>query len=268
MIKQPKVSLIVPAFNESVDILDESLSSLMTQTFADFECIVVDESTRPESAQACESICARDARFRYVHPAKRLGLPDSLNLAISMARGELLARFDSDDVCAPERLAIQVAFMDSHPEVGVVGGGLEIIDEKGCLTAMRKYPQSFLDIARQMQFTTALAHPTVVYRATVARAHGAYDPCYRYSEDLDLWLRWLNRGIVFANVPDVLVRYRQVQMRRHRDHWNFNLRARVHNFALRFFFRRLAGIACIAAWSLLPPFIQETIYRSVLTVRR
>ena len=88
MYKPPRVSVIVPAFNESVTVLEESLASLMDQTFDDFECIVVDESTHPDLAQACESICARDARFRYVHPSQRLGLPGSLNLGISIARGE------------------------------------------------------------------------------------------------------------------------------------------------------------------------------------
>jgi glycosyltransferase involved in cell wall biosynthesis len=269
MAKTPKVSVIVPVFNESVETLEESLLSLMNQTFSDFECVVVDESTQPESAQACERICARDARFRYVHPTQRLGLPGSLNLAISMARGELLARFDSDDVCLPERLAVQASFMDTHPEVGVVGAGLELIDEKGSPTAVRRYPQSFAEIARKLQFTTTLAHPAVMYRASVAKAHGTYDPSYRYSEDLDLWLRWLNKGIVFANVPDVLVKYRQAQTRRHRNHWKFNLRARIRNFAPRFFFRRLAGIACIGTWSILPPYIQEAAFRFVLlTVRR
>jgi glycosyltransferase involved in cell wall biosynthesis len=269
MNKTPKVSVLVPAFNEPVETLEESMSSLMNQTFCDFECIVVDESTLPESAEVCERICARDARFRYIHPAQRLGVAGSLNLAISMARGELLARFDSDDVCLSERLAVQVAFMDAHPEVGVVGAGLELIDEKGRSTAVRRYPQSFAKIARQLQFTTTLAHPTVMYRASIAKAHGVYDPSYMYSEDLDLWLRWLNKGIVFANVPDVLVKYRQAQTLRDRKHWKFNLRARIRNFGPRFFFRRLAGIACIGTWSILPPSIQDKVFRSILlTVRQ
>jgi hypothetical protein len=158
--------------------------------------------------------------------------------------------------------------MDVHPEVGVVGAGLELIDEKGRSTAVRRYPQSSAAIARKLQFTTALAHPTVVFRASVAKAHGGYDPSYRYAEDLDLWLRWLNKGIVFANVTDILVKYRQTQTRRHRNHWKFNLRARVRNFGLRFFFRRLAGIACIGTWSILPASIQETVFRFVLLKER
>jgi glycosyltransferase involved in cell wall biosynthesis len=260
----PKVSVIVPVFNEPVEILEESFTSLMSQIFEDFECIVIDESTKLELAYACENICARDSRFRYLHPVKRLGLPGSLNLAISMSRGELLARFDSDDVCFPQRLAIQVAFMDANREVGVVGAGLEIIDENGCFIALRRYPQLSIDIARKLQSITPLAHPTVVYRASVVHAHGAYDTSYKYSEDLDLWLRWLNKGVIFANVPEILVKYRQAHTQRHFNHWKYNLRARVRNLSPSFLFRRLVGIACISIWSILPKFIQEFFFRFLI----
>src|SRR5947209_8445890 len=108
----PTVTVVVPSFNEEPHIVRASLESVRAQSFTDFECIVVDESTRPELAAACREICSEDSRFIYVHPTERLGLPKSLNLAISKARGQLIARFDSDDVCMPERLGLQVAFLD------------------------------------------------------------------------------------------------------------------------------------------------------------
>jgi glycosyltransferase involved in cell wall biosynthesis len=262
--KIPRVSVVVPSFNEPVAILEESLSSLMNQTFGDFECIVVDESSQPELAHACKSICGRDARFRYVHPPQRLGLSGSLNLGISMARGELIARFDSDDVCLPERLQAQITFLDENPEVGVVGAAVEIIDENGSSKGVRHYPQLFLEIVRKLHFTTSLAHPTVIYRASIPRRYGAYDPFFRYSEDLDMWLRWLNNGVVFANLPDILVKYRQARTQRHRDHWKFNLRARFRNFAPSFMVRRLTGIICIGIWSFLPKVVQEAFFRLLL----
>lgn len=264
MTDAPKVTLLIPAFNEPEHILEQSLSSVMAQSFTDFECIVVDESTHLEAAQACERICARDPRFRYVHPTERLGLPGSLNLAISMARGQLLARFDSDDVCLPERLEVQVAFMDAHPDIGVVGAGLQLIDESGMPTSVRHYPERSEDIERKLQFTTTMAHPTVMYRTDIIRHCGCYDPSFRFSEDLDLWLRWLNCGVKFANVPNVLVKYRQAQTRRNRSHWRFNLRARVKNFSSSHFFLRVAGIVCISTWSILPPSVQESVFRLLL----
>jgi glycosyltransferase involved in cell wall biosynthesis len=108
--ESPKVSIIIPVFNEPETTLMQSLMSIVNQTFTDYECIVVDESSRIESSLACKKICEMDARFSYFKPKERLGLSGSLNFALSSAKGELIARFDSDDVCLPNRLELQVAF--------------------------------------------------------------------------------------------------------------------------------------------------------------
>jgi glycosyltransferase involved in cell wall biosynthesis len=263
----PRVSLIVPAFNEPPVVLRESMASVRAQTFADFECIVVDESTDPARAHACRDLCAADARFVYLHPERRLGLPGSLNLALERARGALIARFDSDDVCVPERLALQVAFMDAQPQVTVLGGGLEVIDDDGRTLAFRHYPEMHAAIARGMHLTTTLAHPTVMFRREATSVHGVYDPTFRFSEDLDLWLRWQNAGLQFANLSQVLVKYRQKSTSRQARHWRFNLRARVKNFARRYALRRALGIVAISTWILLPTGVQEVAFRALLLRR-
>jgi glycosyltransferase involved in cell wall biosynthesis len=266
--RPPKVSVVVPAFNETPEVVRASLESLRAQTFADFECIVVDESTLPDRAEACRRACEEDPRFVYVHPAQRLGLPRSLNLGLERARGELIARFDSDDVCAPDRLARQVAFLDAHGDVGLVGGGLEIMDEDERTLAFRDYPLAHADIHRGMQTTTTVAHPTVMFRRALVARHGAYNPEFRYSEDLDLWLRWMNAGVVFANLAGVLVRYRQKNTRRSPQHWRYNLRARMRNFAADHLVRRMAGIGGIAVWIALPASVQEMVFRSLVLRRQ
>jgi len=263
----PRVSFIVPAFNESAAVLRESIESMRGQSFADFVCIVVDESTDAALAQACRELCATDARFVYVHPEQRLGLAGSLNMALERARGELIARFDSDDVCMPDRLCLQVAFMDTHPSVAVLGGGIEVIDDDGRTLAFRQYPQTHAAIERGMQLTSTVAHPTVMFRREAATAYGAYDASFRFSEDLDVWLRWQNAGLEFANLPDVLVKYRQKSTSRRSLHWRFNLRARVKNFAARYAARRTLGILAIGTWSLLPTRIQEVAFRTLLLRR-
>lgn len=264
----PLVSVVVPSFNESTEIVRASLQSLRAQTFTDFECIVIDESTRPELAAACEAACAEDPRFIYIHPTERLGLSRSLNLGLERARSELVARFDSDDLCLPERLALQVAYLQAHPTVSVVGGSLEIIDEDGRTQAFRHYPQEPKAVARGMHLTTTVAHPTIMFRRALVAAHGSYNPEFRFSEDLDLWLRWLNAGVVFANIPQVVVRYRQKNTRRDIRHWRFNLRARVQNFAPRHLLRRVTGIGCIAVWTALPEAVQEHVFRAVMLRRQ
>ena len=264
MSARPRVSVIVPAFNEPAHILRASFASLREQSLADFECLVVDESTDPERAGACEDCCTEDRRFTYIRPALRIGLPASLNLALRQAQGELIARFDSDDLCNPDRLRHQVAFLDANAGVSVLGGALEVIDEEGRTIAFRRYPLGHLAIAHGMQFTSTIAHPTVMFRRSAALSHGAYDASFRYSEDLDLWLRWLNAGLRFANLPDVLVRYRQKSVVRNRLHWRCNLRARVRNFAVHDPLRRAAGIVGIGAWMLVPSGLQEIAFRALL----
>lgn len=260
----PRVSIVVPSFNELPQIVGASLASVRAQTMEDFECIVVDESTDEHRARACRQFCEADPRFIYVHPSERLGLAGSLNLGLSRARGALVARFDADDLCEPQRLALQAAFLDANPTVDVLGGALEVIGEDGRHQGVRRYPLEHIDIARRMQLTNAIAHPTVMYRRIVVERHGGYDTSFRYSEDLDLWLRWLNVGVRFANLPHVLVRYRQQVTRRNTLHWRYNLRARTRNFGRSFALRRAAGIGCIAVWSALPAAVQEAVFRLLM----
>ena len=264
----PLVTVVVPSYNEDYQIVRASLESIRAQTFTDFECIVVDESTRAELAEACRAVCSLDPRFIYIHPTERLGLSKSLNLAINKARGQLIARFDSDDICLPERLELQVAFLRAHPEISAVGGAMDIMNTEGRLIAHRSYPQSSNEIASAMQFTNAIAHPTVMFRKADIELYGSYNPSYRYCEDLDLWLRWLNAGLLFRNLPQVLVQYRQDNTRREHLNWQYNLRARVKNFSSRHLIRRIIGIVCIAAWVAVPGKLQEQIYKLIILKRK
>ncbi len=256
--------MVVPSFNEPTEALAQSLASIRGQTFADFECLVVDESTDPAAAEVCLKCCAEDPRFCYIHPPERLGLAASLNLGIQVARGEYIARFDSDDICMPDRLALQVAYLDAHPDVGVLGGGLEIMAEDGRTLAYRDYPGDHRTIERRMQSTTSVAHPTVMLRRALLQLHGGYSTEFRFAEDLDLWLRLLNRGVQFANLHEVLVRYRQDSTARNPRHWQFNRRARVRNLHARHLPLRLAGIAAVSLWTWLPVSLQERVFKHLL----
>lgn len=263
----PRVSFVVPAFNEPPHILEESLRSVMAQDHADFECIVVDESQDPQSIAMCIALCESDARFRRVVPQERIGLAASLNLGIQEARGEFIARFDSDDVCAPDRLSRQLAAFDADPAIDILGGGLELIDRAGKTLAVREYPADHARIVSRMRTTTAIAHPTALMRRKSVLAVGGYDVSFRFSEDLDLWLRLINRGARFGNIPGIVVRYRQQSTRRSSEHWRANLRARKKNFAVRSGLRNILGIGAISLWVHTPPPIQDVVFKA-LVLRR
>ena len=260
----PSISCVVPCFNENIEILNKSLSSLRNQSFLDFECIVIDESTRQDTTEACRRFCESDPRFVYIHPDTRLGLAASLNIGIRMAKGPLIARFDSDDISRLDRLALQMDFLDTNPEVAVVGSSLELIDELGKHIGYRFYPLNHAEIEKKFIFSSALAHPTVMFRKkTLDECGGAYDSSFTFAEDLDLWLRLLNHGVKFGNLPDILVQYRQNHTSRHKSHWEFNIKARLKNISRPYAIRKLIGVIGIVIWSYLPREVQHLFFRII-----
>jgi glycosyltransferase involved in cell wall biosynthesis len=264
----PLVSFVIPTFNVPREILEVSLGSVVNQTFRNFEALVIDESSDPTCAEAVKAVCERDKRFIYVRPEGRLGLAGSLNLGLSLAKGEFIARFDSDDIAQPDRIDKQLAFMRAHPEIGVLGGAMDIINNAGVVTAHRRYPTDHCTIEKKFQTTNALAHPTVMMRHSAIRQIGGYDPSFKYSEDLELWLRMLNHGVKMANLPDVLIQYRQEQTNRPTDNWKFNVRARRKNRSARHPVRSMLGVMAISSWSRTPVAVQRMVFRMLLLRRR
>lgn len=266
-ISVPAISIIVPTFNEPRLTLEQSFASLSEQTFQNFECLVIDDSTDPKLAATCQELCNCDSRFRYIHPINRLGLGGSLNFGISNAQAEFIARFDADDICVRDRLELQVSYMTAHPEVGVLGGCLEIIDGCGTFIGFRRYPTNHRAIDRQFQLTTAIAHPTAMIRRSVFETCGGYDEHFPMGEDLELWLRLLRRGVRFANLDAVLVKYRQADAGRPRQHWKYNVVARIKHVSLPALPLRVMGIVALSVWTWLPHRAQARISRLLLLRR-
>jgi glycosyltransferase involved in cell wall biosynthesis len=256
----PAVSILVPVFNERPTVLRDSLDSIAKQTFSDFECLVIDESTESQSAEICAEVCDQDSRFRHIRPRSRLGLAGSLNLGIQSALGGLIARADSDDISARNRLELQVAFLNANEEVEIVGCCLEIVNTSGRTIAFRDYPLKHSQIAKSFQFTTPVAHPALIIRRRVFERYGFYDSGFKYAEDLDMFLRFINRGVIFANLPHYLIKYRQDDPRRSIGHWKMAIWARIRNFRHKLMFYRIAGLFLIFGWLLIPRFLKKVLF--------
>lgn len=257
----PKVSVIIPAFNESASIINQSLASLAGQSFEDFECLIIDESTAKETSEICMQFCRGDSRFSYIYPNVRLGLSGSLNLGFKLAKGQYIARFDSDDICDSNRLLRQVEFLNSNLDIGVIGSWMKVINGDGQETSVRKYPEHHRDIVRKFIYTNALAHPTVMFRREVIGADEPYNASFKFSEDLELWLRLLSKGIIFANIPEFLVSYRQISTHRPRDNWKYNIRARILHLSQPHCFYKLLAIISLMFWAHLPKKIRAFFYK-------
>ena len=199
----PRVSFVIPVRAPRLDWLEETLRSVLAQTLADVEVLVV-----VDDAQPLDDFLARfdDARIRQLHLPHMPGLPAALNAGVEAARAPLIARLDADDIAEPSRVEKQVALFDADDQLDVAGAQLRIIDEEGHVIGHRRYPTEPRDIATALRSYNALAHPAVMFRRDRVLAAGGYAPVPM--EDYDLWCRMAVAGARFANHPEQLVRYR------------------------------------------------------------
>lgn len=199
------VTVLLPTMN-SERFLRETLESLDAQTYRDFELLVVDSGSRDGTLAILRESWSFPVR---VLDASRKNLPESLNLGIEAATGRYIARIDGDDVAEPERLALQVAFLEASPQTALIGGQIRIIDERGASLGARTYPTDPQQVRRGLAVKNVIAHPAVMFRRQAAIAAGLYDPRppLGQCEDYDLWLRLLGQGEL-ANLDVPVLRYR------------------------------------------------------------
>jgi glycosyltransferase involved in cell wall biosynthesis len=186
--------------------LAEAVESVLQQTFADFELVIVDDGSTDATGEMLFRLSAADSRIR-VCTRKHEGYVAALNAGCALARGDLIARLDSDDLAEPSRFARQVEVMDGHPNVAVVGGAMLMITADGRPFYIAAFPQTSEEVRRALESRTAVAHPTVLMRRSVFESVGGYRAAFTHAEDYDLWLR-IEKDHEIVNVPDLLGRYR------------------------------------------------------------
>ncbi len=216
---EPKVSVTMAVYN-GASYLREAIDSMLAQSFADFEFIIVDDGSTDSTAEILSGY--DDNRIVALRNAENLGLTRSLNICLRGARGEYVARMDADDIAHPRRLERQVEYLDRHPEVGLLGTWIERIDDQGNSIGVRRLPTGGTFLRWGLLFGTPIAHPSVMFRRELARKTGYYDEKLRYAQDHELWVR-LSFETVPAQLPEPLLRLRRhsrsISAQRNDEQW-------------------------------------------------
>jgi len=199
----PTVTVLMSVYN-SGRFLVQAVESILSQTFTDFEFIIINDGSTDGTREILESY--KDSRLRLLHQ-ENMGLTRSLNKGIDLSRGKLIARMDGDDISLQPRLEKQVEVLERHGNLALVGCHFHIIDGEN--TVLRTVMPPGNDTYRlwRLQFGNTYAHASVMIRKEVLLKVGKYDEKYKCTQDYDLWLRSSNLHNSYV-IPKVLFLYR------------------------------------------------------------
>lgn len=197
----PRVSVVSTVFN-GAPYFDRAIPGILSQTFNDFEFILVDDGSSDGTLEQLRQVEARDPRVRIFSPG-RLGPAAAYNYGVSQARAEYVARQDFDDRSYPERLRLQVEYLDAHPEVGVVGGYYVLVDERRGERYVRMPPTDHAAVRSALAKYVPIAHTLATFRRQAWTEVGGY-PLVNNLIDLRFYLRLAKAGWQLGNVPEVL----------------------------------------------------------------
>jgi len=223
-----QVDILLP-LRDAERTLDQAIESIVRQTFPGWKLLLINNGSSDGGPTIAERWAAQDARINVIHEPI-IGIAHALNTGLRGGVAPLIARMDADDIAHPQRLEKQLAYLQAHPEIGVLGTRtrFETSVEKSSgmawfvrwqntiLTAHDHYVKRFVD--------APLAHPTVMFRRSVIAAHGAYNTG-PLPEDHELWLRWMGAGVRFAKLPEELLTWTDHKDRLSRTHSNYRVEA-------------------------------------------
>jgi glycosyltransferase involved in cell wall biosynthesis len=201
----PALVSIGLSMHNAADTIVPAVRSLLAQTFADWELLLIDDGSSDGSAELARSF--GDKRIQVFAEGHQLGLAARLNQAIDLARGRYFARMDADDIAYPERLARQVAYLQAYPEIDLLGAGMMVFEDDGKPVGVFPSRATHAEICARPFSGFYLAHPTWIGKLEWFR-RWRYDPAWRKAQDQDLLLRAYSTSR-FAALPELLVGYRQ-----------------------------------------------------------
>ena len=203
-LKNPTVSVLMPAYNAEKYIA-ESIESILNQTFSDFEFIIINDGSTDNTAKIVREYARRDSRIKFIDNKKNMGVAKTRNQLLDNAVGKYIAYQDSDDISLAHRLAYQVDFLDSHPDISVVGAAMETFPKYEKLVYVER--PKLLDFYGY----NAVSNAVVMFRRSDILKYGfKYKENYQTCEDYDFWVQ-IVRVLKIYNLPEVLIKYRVLE---------------------------------------------------------
>ena len=207
-IENPQISVLMGVYyqRDSIDLLERSIFSILNQSFFDFELLICDDGSNIQSSSFLSELAKKDIRIRLVRHGNLFTLPEKLNACLVESRGKWVARMDDDDYSHPERFERQLKYLNSHPEVSVVGCNVNLCLE-GQIIGQRILPE--FPSLHDFYFVQPYIHPALIFRKDALVAVGGYSesPHCILCEDYDLLLRMYTAGYHGYNLQEILFDY-------------------------------------------------------------
>ena len=199
----PLVSVLMPVY-KTAPYLSEAMDSMLHQTFKDYELIVLDDCSPDNAEEILDAY--DDSRIVRYKGENNVGLSNVLNVGIEMARGKYIARMDSDDISLPNRLQIQVDYLETHSEIDLVSVGMQLFGVKESVWIRERNPEK---VKIEALFHSPVLHASSMWRKDSFERHGLrFRQEMVPAEDYDLWTRAMLKGLKLVNLPEVLYEYR------------------------------------------------------------
>ncbi|MDB9900852.1 glycosyltransferase [Gammaproteobacteria bacterium] len=220
MSANPSVSVVMPVYNAE-QYLDQAIQSILDQTFTNFEFIIINDGSSDSSLEILRKYKEQDKRILLIDK-KNGGIVEALNDGLSIAKGNFIARMDSDDIAHSVRLEKQIRVFDNNPEIDLVYTGTTLIDKNGAMVCDSWRPNLEKTLLN-LKINTFIPHPTVMFKRNTVLNLGGYTKKRPHAEDLDLWLRMLDQGCKFFYLKKNLLYYRlnpnSVRANAHDNYW-------------------------------------------------
>ena len=200
-----RVTVLLTVWN-GMPYLAEAVQSILAQTHKDFVFLILDNGSEDGTAAYLDSL--NDPRLEIVHLPENIGRTAVLNKGLGMVQTPYTAVMDADDVAEPQRLEMQTAFLEAHPEVALVGSDVRYIDQAGAFIGEDKFPPDHAGLRDKLPLHNQFAHAACAYRTEAARAADGYPAKFPYAQDFALWLALLRDGHKVANIQNFLARIR------------------------------------------------------------